>query len=134
MPRLPKSRVSVRSHNSFGDRVVTVGDWLCHIIGWIWSTVIVGGLLVSVLISYATAGTTGLTKLDPRTWFVVHPLLAYPLQTAVGFIVALIVTISAYLAHLSQRRAKTIEHPVSKLTSQNRQRMIAKVRSFWING
>ena len=94
------------------------------------------GVIVSVLISYATNGTTGLTKFDPRTWFVVRSLLAYPLQTAVGLIVASVVTTCAYLAHLSHQRAlrASVEHHVPTLTIQNRQRMLAKVRSFWING
>src|SRR2546427_13001929 len=62
-----------------------------------------GGFIVGVLVSFITKGTTGLA--DPRTWVVIRPLLAHPLQVAITFIMVSVVTLLAYLAHRSQHAA-----------------------------
>jgi len=71
----------IHSRHSFWRQVTTLLAWLWHVIWWIWSTIIIGGLIVGILVSYATKGISDLA--DPRTWIVIHPLIAHPLQTAV---------------------------------------------------
>jgi predicted ATPase len=75
-----------------------VGVWL--LIGWIWSTIILGGLLVSLLITYATTGTI----LDPRSWVLIRMLLAHPTILVLGLLLAFLLTLCAYWASRFQRQ------------------------------
>ena len=104
MSQSPQSLAPVRSRLSFSGRVIALGARLWHIIGWIWSTVIVGGFLVGLLISYLLTGTSGLPNSDPRTWFIVRTLLAYPLVTAIVLIATLLITLGCYFAARREKR------------------------------
>lgn len=53
------------SLSPFWKGVLRIGVWLWQVIWWVWSSILVGGLLVGSLISLATSGTSGLG--DPRT-------------------------------------------------------------------
>ena len=101
--RVSKLFRSIHPYHHFWGRVIAFFAWLWRFIGWIWSTLIVGGLLVGILISLATKGTSGLA--DPRTWVVIRPLLAHPFWTVVAFIASIVVTVLAKLAERSQHRA-----------------------------
>jgi tetratricopeptide (TPR) repeat protein len=106
-----------------------IGIWLWHVIWWVWSSLLVGGLVVGALISLATTGTSGLS--DPRTWVVIHPLLAHPLGAIMAFLAVVGLTLFSFFAHLSQKRmiqqrqqahdealvdlAKGIRHTLEKL-------------------
>jgi hypothetical protein len=132
MSHLPKFRTH-QLHRFFMHSVITVGAWLWRVIWWVWSTIIVGSLLVGALNSVITTGPSGLT--DPRKWFVVHALLSKPSQAVIVIVVALIITLGAYLAHRSQQKSilEGNAPPALSQSSQNRQRMLAKVRAFWIS-
>jgi DNA polymerase III delta prime subunit/MFS family permease len=136
MTHLSPPQASIHPHRSLKVRTIAIAAWLWKLIWWLWSTVIVGGFIVSVIVSYATTGTSGFKDSDPRSWFIVRPLLAYPWQTAVGLFFALILTLGTYLAYRSQQRQlPAITNQLAPLPSQlNRQRLLAKVRAFWING
>src|SRR6266516_1812150 len=136
MTHLSPPQASIHPHGSLKVRTIAIAAWLWKVIWWLWSTVIVGGFIVSVIVSYATTGTSGFKNPDPRSWFIVRPLLAYPWQTAVGLFFALTLTLGTYLAHRSQQRElPEITNQLAPLPSQlNRQRLLAKVRAFWING
>src|SRR3989442_8725440 len=77
MSRSSQTLAPVQPPPSFWTPVIALFAHLWHVIWWVWSTVIVGGLLVGMIISFATNGTSGLT--DPSTWVVIQPLLAHPL-------------------------------------------------------
>lgn len=70
---------------------------------WIWSTVIVGGLLVSILVSYLINGTPGVAR--PDSWFLVHVLLAHIVVSAVALAIGVLLTLAGYIAHRQERAA-----------------------------
>jgi tetratricopeptide (TPR) repeat protein len=86
----------------FWKGVLRIGVWLWHVIWWVWGSLLVGGLLVGAVISLATTGTSGLS--DPRTWIVIHPLLAHPLGAAIAFVAVTGLTLFSFFAHRSQKR------------------------------
>jgi hypothetical protein len=110
MSRSPQTLAPVHPSPPFWARVIPLFARLWHVIWWIWTTVIVGGLLVGIIISLATNGTSGLT--DPSTWVVVHSLLAHLLLTIIGLLIAGIITLLAYLAHRHQKKAARAEKQV----------------------
>src|SRR5258708_14757875 len=89
---------------------ITLLALLWHAIGWIWGGVIVGGFLVGLLVSYSITGTSGLPQLDPRTWFIIRPLLAHSLVTALVLIVAALLTFVSYLAARHEKRERQEQH------------------------
>src|SRR5437016_3245108 len=101
MSRSPQTLAPVQTHPSFWTRAIAPLARLWRIIWWVWSTIIVGGLLVGIIISLSTNGTSGLA--DPRTWVVIQPLLAHPQLTIIALIAASILTLSAFLAHRHQK-------------------------------
>src|SRR5947209_13950884 len=109
MSRSPQTLAPVQPHPSYWTRVIALFARLWRVIWWVWSTVIVGGLLVGIIISLATNGTSGLT--DPHTWVVIQPLLAHLLLTIIALIAAGILTFCAFLAHRHQKNvAQKQEH------------------------
>jgi predicted ATPase len=90
----------VPEFQSFGERFTTLGAWMWHVIGWVWSTVIVAGVLVSLLVSYAATGRLE----DPRSWVILGFLGAHPVVAATGLGAAILLTLGAYLAHRAQRQ------------------------------
>ncbi len=104
MSQSPQSLAPVRPRHPFSERVIALGARLWHAIGWIWSTVIVGGFLVGLLLSYLITGTSGLPNPDPRTWFFIRPLLAHPLVTSIVLIVALLLSLGSNLAARHEKR------------------------------
>ncbi len=77
--------------------------WL--IIGWVWSSIIIGGFVVSLIVSYVTTGTIGITKADPRSWFLLQPLFAHPLGIIIAIAFALTLTLCAYISYRIQQKA-----------------------------
>ncbi|GHO88057.1 tetratricopeptide repeat protein [Dictyobacter formicarum] len=63
---------------------------------------LVGGLLVTVITSFAMTGTSGLS--DPRTWVVVRLLLTHPHLAIITLLGAGGLTLFAYLAHRDQKQ------------------------------
>lgn len=63
------------SDHGLKERSFALGESIWHIIGWVWSSIILGGLFVNLLISYAMNGNIG----DIRTWVVLRLLLEHPL-------------------------------------------------------
>ncbi len=104
MSQSPQSLAPVRPRHTFSERVIALGARLWHAVGWIWSTVIVGGFLVGLLLSYLITGTSGLPNPDPRTWFIIRPLLAHPLVTSIVLAVALFITLGSYFAARHEKR------------------------------
>src|SRR5437764_15279112 len=97
MSRSPQTLASVQTHPPFWTRAIAPLARLWRVIWWVWSTIIVGGLLVGIIISLSTKGTSGLG--DPRTWVVIQPLVAHPQLTIMALIAASILTFAAFLAH-----------------------------------
>src|SRR3989442_6276524 len=102
MSRSSQTLAPVQPPPSFWTPVIALFAHLWHVIWWVWSTVIVGGRVVGMIISFATNGTSGLT--DASTWVVIQPLLAHPLLTIIALIAASILTLSAFLAHRHQKK------------------------------
>jgi predicted ATPase len=71
-----------------------------HVIGWVWSTVIVAGVLVSLLVSYAATGRLE----DPRGWVILGFLGAHPVVAATGLGAAIVLTLGALWANRAQRQ------------------------------
>src|SRR5947199_1370134 len=108
MSRSQQTLAPVETHPSFWTRVIALFARLWRVIWSIWTTVIVGGFLVGViLISFLIKGTTGLT--DPRTWVVIQPLLAHPLLSIIGLIAVAILILCAFLAHRHQKKVARAE-------------------------
>ena len=91
---------SVPESQSFGERFITLGAWMWHVIGWVWSTVIVAGVLVSLLVSYAATGRLE----DPRGWVILGFLGAHPVVAATGLGAAIVLTLGAFWANRAQRQ------------------------------
>src|SRR5436853_167451 len=102
MSRSPQTLAPVQPRPSIWTRAIHLFARLWRVIWWIWTTIIVGGLLVGIIISLATNGTSGLTA--PSTWVVIQPLLAHPLLTIIALIIAGIITLLAFLAHRHQKK------------------------------
>ena len=94
--------VFIRRCDPYWMRTINLLAWLWHIIWWVWSTVIIGGLIVAILVSYATTGTSGLN--NPRKWVVTQLLLIHPIIGVFVFIVASVTTLLAYFAHQYHRK------------------------------
>ncbi|MFL5704864.1 MAG: hypothetical protein ACJ8AG_18815, partial [Ktedonobacteraceae bacterium] len=75
MSRDSPTPTPVRPSLSWKGVLIALGARVWLLIGWIWSTIILGGLLVSLLFTYATTGTI----LDPRSWVLIRILLAHPM-------------------------------------------------------
>jgi tetratricopeptide (TPR) repeat protein len=97
MPRKLQIFVSERTYSLFRERIITLGNLLWHVIGWIWGSVIIGGFIINIVISFVSTGTSGLS--DPRSWFLVKPLLAYPVQSLLLLFAASFLTVLIYLCH-----------------------------------
>jgi Domain of unknown function (DUF4062)/NB-ARC domain len=120
----PTSKL-VRVSLSWKGMLISLGARVWLLIGWIWSTLIVGGFLVSLLITYATTGTI----MDPRSWVLIRTLLAHPTILVLGLLLALLLTAGAYWASRLQRQQQqqqafdyqqtllSIEHHVHHLDS-----------------
>jgi hypothetical protein len=138
----PSGQRSKRSYFFLWRQVLASGALLWRFIGWIWGSIILGGLAIGMLVSYLITGTTGLSNPDPRTWFIVRPLLQDPLRTGFGLVITLILTASAYFSHRAFRDPKSSQRidvsdqqrvsPYS--TQQNRRRLLKRVRATWIAG
>src|SRR5579862_1597821 len=50
----------------FWGKVLAPLDWLWRFVWQVWTTVVVGGLIVNILISLGTTGTSGIT--NPSAW------------------------------------------------------------------
>ncbi len=90
----------VRPSLSWKGLLLSLGARVWLLIGWIWSTIIVGGLLLSLLITYATTGTIT----DPRSWALIRTLLAHPTILVLGLLLAFLLTLGAYWASRLQRQ------------------------------
>lgn len=86
----------------FWKGVLRAGAWLWQAIWWIWSSVLVGGLLVTVITSFIMTGTSGLS--NSRTWVVVRLLLAHPHLTIIALLGAGGLTLFTFLAHRGQQQ------------------------------
>jgi len=102
MPRRLRIFVSERTSSLLWERSITLGNWLWQVIGWIWGSVILGGFIINIVISYITTGVSGLT--DPRSWFLVRSVLAYSIQALLLFTVAFLLTLLSYLSHRYKRQ------------------------------
>ncbi len=100
MSRDSPTPTPVRSSLSWKGLLLSLGARVWLLIGWIWSTIILGGLLVSLLITYATTGTV----LDPRSWVLIRTLLAHPTILVLGLLLAFLLTLGAYWASRLQRQ------------------------------
>jgi predicted ATPase len=100
MSRDSPAPMSVRPSLSWKGLLLALGARVWLLIGWIWSTIILGGLLVSLLITYATTGTI----LDPRSWALIRTLLAHPTILVLGLLLAFLLTLGAYWASRLQRQ------------------------------
>jgi tetratricopeptide (TPR) repeat protein len=76
-----------------------------HLLAFIVGAIVVGGMLVNVLISLATTGSSGLS--DPTTWTISRLLLAHPIYALAQLGIMVCMASSAYLFH---RRSHT-SHP-----------------------
>src|SRR5690349_3452284 len=81
-----------------------------HVIGWIWSTIIVGGVLVGFLTSYLTTGESGFSLSGPHSWFILRQLLTHSLITTIVIIIAIIFTFICYLAARYKKRERQEQH------------------------
>ncbi|HST87657.1 MAG TPA: hypothetical protein VLJ14_04695, partial [Ktedonobacterales bacterium] len=95
---------SIHPRHPIWGKIIWLFDRLWRIIWWLWTSVILGGILVGAAAALITSsnGTTGLA--DPRTWIVIRPLLAHPRRATAGLALALILTLLAYLAHRAWSR------------------------------
>lgn len=100
MSRDSPTPTQVRPSLSWKGLLLSLGARVWLLIGWIWSTIILGGLLVSLLITYATTGTI----LDPRSWVLIRTLLAHPTILVLGLLLAFLLTLCAYWASRLQRQ------------------------------
>lgn len=116
-------------------RSVTLLAFLWRFIVWIWSILIVGvivGVLGSVVYTYLSTGS--ITFANPRTLSVILFLQSHLYLTTLILILILMLTLGAYLAQRSQQKVlqTASEHSPSIPSRQQRQRLLAKVQSFWI--
>ncbi|MFL5661622.1 MAG: ATP-binding protein, partial [Ktedonobacteraceae bacterium] len=100
MSRDSPTPTPVRPSLSWKGVLIALGARVWLLIGWIWSTIILGGLLASLLFTYATTGTI----LDPRSWVLIRILLAHPVIVVLGLLLALLLTLGAYWASRLQRQ------------------------------
>jgi len=84
-------------------------DFIWHVVAKIVGAVIIGGLLVNVLVSLATTGTSGVA--DPSTWAISQPLLAYPIYAFISLLGLLGIGVIAFLVH---RRSHDDVPPISE--------------------
>ncbi len=100
MSRDSPTPMPVRPSLSWKGWLISLGARVWLLIGWTWSTIILGGLLVSLLITYATTGTI----LDPRSWVLIRTLLAHPTILVLGLLLAFLLTLCASWASRFQRQ------------------------------
>jgi hypothetical protein len=94
MSRDSPTPTPVRPSLSRKGLLISLGARVWLLIGWIWSTIILGVLLVSLLFTYAMTGTI----LDPRSWVLIRILLAHPTILVLGLLLAFLLTLGAYWA------------------------------------
>lgn len=103
MPHNLKINTTSNYRSWFQKQSLTLLDQIWHCIWWVWSTIIVGGFIVGILISIITRGTSDLA--NPSQWVILHLLFTHPVYTISGLIVIGFLTIIAYFAHHYQRSA-----------------------------
>src|SRR5215831_3200766 len=67
---------AVRAGNAIGSATTNTLQAYWRVIRWLGTSIVLGGLAISVLISFATTGSPGLT--DPNSWPIVQLFLGYP--------------------------------------------------------
>lgn len=77
--------------------LVWILDQLFHFIGWIWGSVILGGVVVNVLLSYVQYGSSGPS--DPSKYVLVALALQYPVVSLISAGVLVLVTVFGAIAH-----------------------------------
>src|SRR5262249_41322762 len=102
MSRDSATPMPVRPSLSMKGWLIPLGARVWRLIGWIWSTLLVGGLLVSLLMTYVTTGT--LT--DLRSWALIRTLLVHPTLLVLGLLLAFLLTLGAYWASRYQRQVQ----------------------------
>jgi Domain of unknown function (DUF4062) len=100
MSRDSPTPVPVRASLSWKGFLISLGARVWLLVGWIWSTIILGGLLVSLLITYATTGTIT----DPRSWVLIRTILVHPTILVLGLLLAFLLTLFASWAYRIQRQ------------------------------
>ena len=125
MSRASPTPMPVRPSLSWKGLLISLGARVWLLIGWIWSTMIVGGLLVSLLMTYATTGTI----MDPRSWVLIRTLLAHPTILVLGLLLAFLLTWCASWASRFQRQQQqafddqqtlhSIEQPIHHLDRES---------------
>ncbi len=73
-------------------------DAIWHVLAYIIGVILIGGILVNILISFATTGSPGLA--DPTSWAISRPLLANPVYSLVLFGGVVCIGVISYLVHL----------------------------------
>jgi len=89
--------IAVRAGNAVVSTVANVLDGYWRIVRWLGTSIVLGGIAISMLISFATTGSPGLT--DPTTWPTVQLFLAYPDVAWPTLGVALFLAFCGLLAH-----------------------------------
>ena len=97
--RLIQQDTAVIRWSEFGARVWSV-------LSWIWSTVIVGGLIIGAGIEYATSTGESEFQFDPRSWKQFEFMAAHPIQTVIVVFVGVGLSFLAYLGHRHEQRAR----------------------------
>ena len=107
----PRRRLfsAIHPRHPFWGPVIWVLTWLWRIVWYVWTTLIIDGLVSGAIVASATSGSTGLSA--PSTWIVVRPLLAHPVGSAIGLSAAALLTFVAYLAHRWRTRVLAPAHP-----------------------
>ncbi len=89
--------IAVRAGNAAFSTVVNALDGYWRVVRWLGTSIVLGGLAISMVISFATTGSPGLT--DPTTWPIVQLFLAYPEIAWSALGVAVFLAFCGFLAH-----------------------------------
>lgn len=88
---------AIHPKHPFWGKVLAFLDGVWGLLGFLVGTVLLGGLIVNIILSFATNGTPGIT--NPATWPATKLLTADLVHTALGVAIAILVILAAYLAH-----------------------------------
>src|SRR5947207_3237546 len=102
-PRKASWFAAVHPGYSFWGPIITALAWLWSVIQWFWTAVILV-LVANFLTALLTTGLKDDT--DPRKWGVILLAKDHLLRAAGLVVMAALLTIAAYWAELSKRKAK----------------------------
>jgi hypothetical protein len=87
--------------------ILAVLDSFWRAVQWVWTTLILGGLIVSVLGSYITTGSPGLS--DPQSWVTFQIIQGFPEQSLIVLAAAASLTLLGFVAHMIRPIAPNAE-------------------------